>query len=157
MKGYFRKGIYLNDKRHHELVAKSLPMTIKTFATSIWDETLYKAWSSIVYSLIPNVGELEGSLRKFCELSDADEVILFERTTLLVISHVTRIEHEDKDRFEKVSNIIKQFKMSCSKSQAQFLSIEIRKNCFSAFIQGLTGNTVVMVVLSDPLIRNFIF
>jgi hypothetical protein len=23
--------------------------------TSIWDETLYKAWSSIVYMLIPNV------------------------------------------------------------------------------------------------------
>jgi Ras-related GTP-binding protein A/B len=114
-------------ERSQELVSKSHPLKITTFATSIWDETLYKAWSSIVYSLIPNVGELEGGLRRFCELSDADEVILFERATLLVISHVTRVDHDDQDRFEKVSNIIKQFKMSCSKSQAQFKRYRLLK------------------------------
>jgi Ras-related GTP-binding protein A/B len=34
--------------------------------------------------------------------------------------------------------------------------MEIRKSGFSAFVQGLTGNTVVMVVLSDPLIQSAI-
>jgi hypothetical protein len=83
------------------------------FRTSIWDETLYKAWSSIVYSLIPNIKELESHLKEFCEICESDEVVLFERATFLVISHATRTEHRDMHRFEKISNIIKQFKLSC--------------------------------------------
>jgi len=44
------------------------------FATSIWDETLYRAWSRIVYSLIPNVAALERQLAMLCDLCSADEV-----------------------------------------------------------------------------------
>ena len=57
------------------------------FGTSIWDETLYKAWSEIVTNLIPNIGVLERHLSDFCGICDADEVVLFERATFLVISH----------------------------------------------------------------------
>ena len=57
------------------------------FGTSIWDETLYKAWSEIVTNLIPNIGVLESHLSDFCRICDADEVVLFERATFLVISH----------------------------------------------------------------------
>ena len=57
------------------------------FGTSIWDETLYKAWSEIVTNLIPNIGVLESHLADFCRICDADEVVLFERATFLVISH----------------------------------------------------------------------
>jgi len=96
-----------------------------------------QAWSSIVYSLIPNVKLLESHLLNFCniwyassvkffllpffqnkpfpfvDLSEADEIVLFERATFLVISHSTRTSHRDTHRFEKISNIIKQFKLSC--------------------------------------------
>ena len=41
------------------------------------------------------------------------QVVLFERATFLVISSATRREHRDIHRFEKISNIIKQFKLSC--------------------------------------------
>merc|ERR1739845_143422 len=57
------------------------------FGTSIWDETLYKAWSEIVTNLIPNIGVLESHLSDFCRICDADEVVLFERATFLVTSH----------------------------------------------------------------------
>lgn len=72
-----------------------------------------QAWSSIVYTLIPNVGKLENSLNEFTNIIDADEVLLFERATFLVVSHAQRKHHKDPHRFEKVSNIIKQFKLSC--------------------------------------------
>ena len=72
-----------------------------------------QAWSSIVYSLIPNVRQLENSLSEFANIIDADEVLLFERATFLVVSHSQRKLHKDPHRFEKVSNIIKQFKLSC--------------------------------------------
>ena len=54
--------------------------------TSIWDETLYKAWSQIVHELIPNSVQLEISLKTFAENIEADEILLFEKTTFLVCS-----------------------------------------------------------------------
>lgn len=92
----------------------SLGLQLVTFRTSIWDETLYKAWSSIVYSLIPNIKQLEDKLGELAERCDADELVLFEKATFLVISHATRKVQSDVHRFEKISNIVKQFKLSCA-------------------------------------------
>ena len=95
--------------------------------------------------LIPNVKEMECALNEFAEILDADEVLLFEKATFLVISH------RDVHRFE-ISNIIKQFKLSCSKLAANFQSMEVRNSNFASFIDVFTANTYVMVVLSDSKI-----
>lgn len=137
-------------QRAQELQSLSLPLKITCFKTSIWDETLYKAWSMVVYSLVPNVKTLEQHLERFCEIAEADEVVLFERATFLVIAHATHKPYVDVHRFEKISNIIKQFKLSCSKSQAQFQSMEVRNSNFAAFIDVFTSNTYIMVIMSDP-------
>ncbi|KAM7225687.1 hypothetical protein CapIbe_023664 [Capra ibex] len=140
-------------EREEDLRRLSRPLECSCFRTSIWDETLYKAWSSIVYQLIPNVQQLEMNLRNFAEIIEADEVLLFERATFLVISHYQCKEQRDAHRFEKISNIIKQFKLSCSKLAASFQSMEVRNSNFAAFIDIFTSNTYVMVVMSDPSIR----
>jgi len=139
-------------EREEDLKRLSKPLDCTCFRTSIWDETLYKAWSAIVYMLIPNVKELEGSLQEFATIIDADEVLLFERATFLVVSTSQRAPHKDTHRFEKVSNIIKQFKLSCSKLAAQFHSMEVRNSNFAAFVDSFTPNTYVMVIMSDPSI-----
>lgn len=167
-----------------------------------WDETLYRAWSTIVESLIPNIGILQGKLCSLCDLCGADEVVLFEKTTFLVISHsiassdetssrlvsdstfigddqekvgtsisespsavVTQISSSsasssitfpiskrkrDAHRFEKVSNIIKQFKLSCHASQGNFQSLEIRNSTFSAFVDQFTESTYIMIIVINP-------
>merc|ERR1719183_1325190 len=111
---------------------------VTCFQTSIWDETLYRAWSQIVYSLIPNVAQLENKLSIFCSGCGADEVVIFERATFLVISHATRKAFADVHRFEKVSNIIKQFKLSCTKSHAEFRSLQVCNSRFRAIIDAFT-------------------
>jgi len=141
-------------KKENELGNISAPIKLTCFKTSIWDETLYKAWSSIVYSLIPNIKTLETHLDKFCGICESDEVVLFEKATFLVISHSTRKSHRDDHRFEKISNIIKQFKLSCSKSQSQFQSMEVKNSSFSAFIDVFTTNTYIMVIMPDPEIQS---
>jgi Ras-related GTP-binding protein A/B len=217
------------------------------FGTSIWDETLYKAWSEIVTNLIPNIRLLENQLTKFCKVCDADEVVLFERATFLVISHaqaelsedymlappgdtaagtvtmngdgggggddeglshslasspartaptedgsdmpgaslgdhpptveishnnnnadmdsangtpmpstarhISRTPHFDAHRFEKISNIVKQFKLSCGKAQSQFQGMQVRNSRFSAFIDAFTANTYIMVIVSNPRVH----
>ncbi|XP_065841111.1 ras-related GTP-binding protein A-like [Oscarella lobularis] len=142
-----RHQIY--SEREQELQKLSLPLQCVCFSTSIWDETLYKAWSSIVYQLIPNVKQLEANLDHFAGIVEADEVLLFERATFLVISQSMRRKHGDVHRFEKISNIIKQFKLSCSKLQAQFHCMEVRNSRFAAFVDVFTSNTYVMVITSD--------
>ena len=218
------------------------------FGTSIWDETLYKAWSEIVTNLIPNIGVLESHLSDFCRICDADEVVLFERATFLVISHAqakkdtsddgtkrtnllgageekdakddtaedagggeddaaegqmstspqsggsppmndptssppgspggnatlstnpsntnnqqlattnkaasnqitpTSTPQFDAHRFEKISNIVKQFKLSCGKAQSQFQGMDVCNSKFTAFIDAFTANTYIMVIVSN--------
>ncbi|KAG7359189.1 Gtr1/RagA domain containing G protein [Nitzschia inconspicua] len=219
------------------------------FGTSIWDETLYKAWSEIVTNLIPNIRLLETHLNKFCRICDADEVVLFERATFLVISHAQgtseedlleaakpggslsatpptsltdsavdgngvgmdpmafnedggsemlvshsmetagsmggpsshppteipadfdsaaitampsshvtpkhqpRTPHFDPHRFEKISNIIKQFKLSCGKAQSQFQGMQVQNSRFTAYIDQFTANTYIMVIVSNPCVH----
>lgn len=105
-----------------------------------------------MYTLVPNVQALEQHLQLFADIIDADEVLLFERATFLIISHCQRKPHRDIHRFEKVSNIIKQFKLSCSKLAAQFQSMEVKNSNFAAFIDNFTPNTYVMVITSDATI-----
>jgi Ras-related GTP-binding protein A/B len=232
------------------------------FGTSIWDETLYKAWSEIVTNLIPNIRLLETHLGKFCQICDADEVVLFERATFLVISHaqgnsddpnssdpragtgtttelsqassyqdhggggdggdintldgtgseirsasvdaasaaatnssrnnnrppseipvaaagngtatdvdssrgqlagamsevtprhVSRCLFFDDHRFEKISNIIKQFKLSCGKAQSQFQGMQVQNSRFTAYIDQFTANTFILVIVSNPMVKS---
>lgn len=56
-----------------------------------------------------------------------------------------------------MSNIIKQFKLSCSKIAAQFQSMQLSNGNFSAYIDVFTPNTYVMVVISDPNISEYGF
>jgi len=120
------------------------------FKTSIWDETLYKAWSQIVSILLPNIKMLETNLKQFCHTINADEVVLFERSTFLVISHYDAVGHDDAHRFEKISNIIKQFKLSCIKTNYAFQSMVVKNERFTSFIDEFTSSTYIMVIVSDP-------
>lgn len=139
-------------ERCHLIKERSKEVSLTCFKTSIWDETLYKAWSAIVYSLIPNIKKLESHLKEFCEICDADEVVLFERATFLVISNAIRKDNGDVHRFEKVSNIIKQFKLSCSKTNVQLQGMMVGNSSFTGFVENFTSNTYVMVITSDPAV-----
>jgi len=140
-------------QKEQDIKQSSTAAHVSCFKTSIWDETLYKAWSQIVYSLIPNVDQLERQLERFAKTCAADEVVLFERVTFLVIAQCSRKQHHDVHRFEKISNIIKQFKLSCGRSQSQPLSMHISNSTFSAFVGSFTSNTAIMVVSTDPDVR----
>lgn len=144
------------------------------FPTSIWDESLYKAWSLIVCSLIPNMNLFNSNLLKFNQILDAEEIILFEKTTFLVISSTASIQYQmqhlngdltngltevlDPKRFEKISNIIKTYKQSISKLRTNFHNLVIRGSNGSHFyIDILTDNLFIMILLKDKeTLENFV-
>jgi Ras-related GTP-binding protein A/B len=87
---------------------------IEFYATSIWDQSLYKAWTQIIYYLIPNASQIEMMLQRLAELIEAKEMILYERVTCLMVTRVTRGEKGNPytDRFERISSILKTHKQS---------------------------------------------
>merc|ERR1712196_496699 len=87
-----------------------------------------------------------GQLDAIAEICEADEVVLFELATFLVITSATRKSMHDLHRFEKVSNIIKQFKLSCGKCRANFKNL-------TAFLTSFTTNSFIMVITSDKDIQ----
>lgn len=142
------------EKRQSDIAAQvDGRFEVDCFKTSIWDETLYRAWSNIVSFLLPNIEKLKSNLVTFCKTINADEVVLFERSTFLVISHYENKKHEDQHRFEKISNIIKQFKLSCIKTNYKFESMVVKNQKFSAYMEGFTSSTYIMIVVSDTSVE----
>ncbi|TFK42372.1 rraga protein [Crucibulum laeve] len=159
------------DKKKKELQEASGDATISVFGTSIYDESLYRAWSNIVHTLIPNATILSRHLTTFAEACSATEVILFERTTFLVIatsssSSTTSMPlslgtdepevdpHQlDPIRYERTSELIKAFKHSCSRVREEFHSLEMELYDFTAVLDEMTRNTYVMVIVHDPTIE----
>lgn len=108
-----RERIY--NERVDGIREKSGSFDIHPYATSIWDQTLYKAWGGIVHTLVPNLQTIETYLRKLADVADAEEIVLFESTTFLTVTSVTSDLGESNphpDRFEKLSNVIKTFKQT---------------------------------------------
>ncbi|MEM7576137.1 MAG: hypothetical protein AAF328_01570, partial [Planctomycetota bacterium] len=58
----------------------------------------------------------------------------------------------DAHRFEKISNIIKQFKLSCRKAQASFESMLLSTGNLTCLFSILSKDTTIMVIANDPLI-----
>ncbi|KAG9243224.1 Gtr1/RagA G protein conserved region-domain-containing protein [Calycina marina] len=149
-----REDIY-ND-RVDQVQAKSDAFEITPFATSIWDQSLYKAWAEIIHDLVPNLDQIEKHLGSLGKIISAEEILLFERSSFLVVSSWTSTiggMNPTTDRFERLSNIVKTFKQSTSrytgtpKSAEQFCHFELKMKNFSLFIVKFTTNTYLLVAL----------
>ncbi|KAL9587458.1 MAG: hypothetical protein Q9203_003513 [Teloschistes exilis] len=124
------------------------------YATSIWDETLYKAWGGIVNSLIPNLDIVEDGLKDLQRVTDGEEIVLFEQNTFLTVTRVgsdVGNDNPNHDRYERLSNIIKTFKNSLSvyadsNSSHQFDSFVVKTRVFNLIINRLTYNAYVLFV-----------
>lgn len=133
-----REDIY--NERVALIQSKSDVFTAIPFATSIWDQSLYKAWAEIIHDLVPNLGQIERHLGNLGKLIMAEEVLLFERSSFLVVSSWWSGiggDNPTTDRFERLSNIIKNFKQSTSrytgtpKSSEQFVMLDLKMANFS--------------------------
>ncbi|KIY67827.1 hypothetical protein CYLTODRAFT_375386 [Cylindrobasidium torrendii FP15055 ss-10] len=147
------------EKKRKELLAATGAKEATVFPTSIYDESLYKAWSSIVHTLIPNAAVLTKHLKTFAGICCATEVVLFERTTFLVIATSSQSDDGTDDlgmmatRYERTSDLIKAFKQSCARAREEFCALEVELPDFTAVLDEMTRNTYVLVVAHDPLVQ----
>jgi Ras-related GTP-binding protein A/B len=109
-----------------------------------------------VHILIPNAAVLSKHLTTFAEACSATEVILFERTTFLVIatsiSKSPSTPELDATRYERTSELVKAFKYSCSRVREEFQCLELELDEFTAVLDEMTRNTYVLVVVHNPIV-----
>ncbi|KAI0301196.1 Gtr1/RagA G protein conserved region-domain-containing protein [Multifurca ochricompacta] len=135
------------ERRTRELEAESGTVAVTVFGTSIYDETLYKAWSRIVHTIIPNAAVLSKHLTTFAQACSATEAILFERTTFLVIATSSPPDGPEggldlsPTRYERTSELIKALKHSYGMPE------------FTAVLDGMTKNTYILLIVHDPTIE----
>ncbi|KAK8808052.1 hypothetical protein WA588_006537, partial [Blastocystis sp. NMH] len=130
--------------------AKSLSngKPIKVYGTSIWDETLYLAWSSVIQSLVPDSQRLQRQLNSLAEFTECDELVLFERNTFLVLASSETSLPLDPYRFEKISNTIKQFKIVTTRYRSSYEGFTIRDGNTIICMKPFTEFTSIMVISS---------
>ncbi|KAE9397382.1 hypothetical protein BT96DRAFT_921568 [Gymnopus androsaceus JB14] len=144
------------EKKREELQKASGDLVITVFGTSIYDESLYRAWSSIVHTLIPNAAVLSKHLNIFAEACSATEVILFERTTFLVIatsssSASTSTSTISPSSSSSSASIVPLDPHQMNPKRIQSLEMDLYD--FTAVLDEMTRNTYVMVVVHDPTIE----
>nr|CCC94918.1 unnamed protein product [Trypanosoma congolense IL3000] len=147
---------------------------IQFFATSIYDDTLYLAYSNIVRSLIPHGYVLKREMEKLLVSCNAAEVALYERSTFLCLTHVSRISNlddndeglsgvdDDNDvapilscsecRTTKVSETVKHFKLSCMNNATSLEGYQITTDTFTALLHPFTSCTYVLIFSEDTSI-----
>lgn len=157
-------------KKKEQIRDEKLQFDPLIFGTSIYDESLYEAWSQVVHVLIPNSAELSRHLYTFADMCNASEVVMFEKTTFLIIASSRHSNSAssltskrkaqgisliplDPKRYERTSEIMKVFKYSCSRLREDFHSMELEMQGFTAVLDELTRTTYIMVIVHDTSIE----
>lgn len=148
------------------------------FGTSIYEDTLYRAWSAVVRILVPNLSDLTRNLGLLSQSCGALETAMFEKTTFLLIARSSveePVNHslvsthllpdiynkpvEDAgdatvalgqaNRFEMISKLIKAFKHDARRfSSEPFDSLRMEMSDFTLVLTSLTPTSYVLVIAS---------
>ncbi len=86
------------EKRKKEINDRAQKFPVVCFPTSIWEVSLYKAWTEIVSTLIMDMDSLKLALMNFAQACNAEEVILFEKSTFLLTCHHSNKVINDEQR-----------------------------------------------------------
>lgn len=131
---------------------ESVTKNIVFYATSLWSNSLYYAYSNIIRHLVPNRNILVNELRKIQSACGAADVALYEKHTLLTIAHINEAGEVDapssEERTAKLAEIVKSFKLSCLQSGTSFRDLGLRMGDSggTALLSPFTECTVVLVV-----------
>ena len=143
------------EKRRHEILDRASDFEVKCFPTSIWDDSLYKAWRIIMSSTIMNLDKLKQGLNLLMKACGAQEVILFDKSTFLSICSVSEEDNKTEDisddnkNFDKISITIKKLKGHLGK----LLHLKLNIKNSTVYIEDFTRNTYILFSIKGAKIN----
>lgn len=85
---------------------------------------------------------------------DDSEDVLLEGLSDSMLPDPRRVSSPTSDdRYERISELVKHFKISCLESHHQIQGLELRTQTFVAYLDVLTSSTYILVIVTDPAIR----
>ena len=115
-------------KRKEDFESKKGSFKINYYYTSIWEISLYKAFSDILSSIIKDINNIKNMLEEYSKACEADEVAIFDKNSLLAISSVNNKNFKDEERFEKMCGSIKKFESNYKLISNRFNDLIININ-----------------------------
>lgn len=98
---------------------------------------------------------MTNSLETICQITQCDEIILFEKSTFLIIAYHDK-SNDSKNilKYERISTIVKLFKMSCNRVGSDISNIAIQNPNFEAVIDDFTSNTFILLISRNKHIKS---
>lgn len=85
--------------------------------------------------------------------NDTDAVLMQGLSESMLPDARRRPNVQSDDRYERISEMVKHFKISCLDSHHQIQGLELRTQTFAAYLDVLTSSTYILVIVTDPAIR----
>lgn len=142
-----RNMLLMSKKEKFE--SKGGKFIINIYETSIWENSLYKIFSNILSSIIIKCNDkIKKILEEYTNACEADEIVLFDRKTLLNICSFNKKEIKDGERFEKICYSLKKFESNYKFVSNKINDFIIKSKINTIYFNVLNNNIYIMVVLS---------
>lgn len=138
------------------LKRRALPTLATCFYSTIWDESIYRAWATIMASLVPRCEALTSELGRLASRAHCQEAVLFESNTFLAIAHhcsrrggsaAGGAGGGDGRRWEKISNILKQVRLTTTKFSSTPVSIRLTlEDGTNLLLERVTADALILLV-----------
>lgn len=146
-----RRGAIISNKKN-QFQPKSSNFQIEFYPTSIWETSTYIAFSNILSEVVKKKEIIKKFLEEYGKACGADEVIIFDRKTFLVIASYSGKEFKNEERMETISYLMKKFKSPNSEVTNKFSELVINNKVNTIYLDEFTRNSYILVALSNKKI-----
>ena len=136
-------------KKKEGFESKAGNFKITFYHTSIWEISLYKTFSDILSSIIKDSQNIKKILEEYSNACEADEVAIFDKNSLLVISSFNNKNFKDEERFEKICYSMKKFQSNYKLISNKFNELTIKNKVNTIYFDEFSENSYIMVALSN--------
>ena len=146
----FREQIY-EQRKNEVLAACESGVEVEFFGTSIWDDSLMSAYSSIIRSMLPHVSVLHNEVRHAMKMCNAVDACLFESSAFLCLASATTTDAGRRPT--QLSEIVKYFKLTCMGNSTGFQSGVFATGTHTLVVMPFTNCTTLVVACLTKVVR----
>lgn len=131
------------------LAKKANNFVVNCYPCSIYENSLYKIFSNILSNFLKYKEQINNILEEYAKACNADEVVLYDKKTLLAITSFSNKKLKDEERFERISYSMKKFVSNYKNVSNKLNEFTIKNKVNTIYFDEFANSTYIMAVLSD--------
>jgi Ras-related GTP-binding protein A/B len=131
----------------NDLFQRVIKVPMRFFRSSIFDESLFWAWSEIIQELYPKSTFLRTILKQAKAMENVDEILLIEKTTGLTVASTLSEESEEEVLIGMVSLLITTFERLLQELHSQwFESLQFHAQGLGFLMKEIKDSNMVLFI-----------